>query len=56
MMDVHYIYYDNHIMTYVSQTIMLYTLNFYNTVCKLYLIKMQEKNKMDVFYCILNIP
>ena len=49
MMDVHYIYYDNHIMMYVSQTIMLYTLNFYSTVCKLYLIKMQEKIKWMYF-------
>ena len=43
------------IMMYVSQTIMLYTLNFYSAICKLYLNKMEEKIKWVYFYYILNI-
>ena len=41
---------------YVSQIIMLYTSNFYSAACQLYLNKMEEKNKMGVSYCILNVP
>ena len=37
MMDVHQTYCDNHFMMYVSQRIMLYTLNSYSAVWQLYL-------------------
>ena len=45
MMDVHYIYYGNHFMMYVSQIIMLYTLNLYRAVCQLYLNKTVRKKR-----------
>ena len=34
-------------MTYLNQTIMLYTINLYNTVCKLYIDKNWKKNNME---------
>ena len=44
MVDVHQTYCDNHFMMYVSQIIMLYTLNLYSAVSQLYLsIKLEEK-------------
>ena len=43
-MDVHPIYCDNHFMMYVSQVIMLCTLNLYNAVCQYISIKLEEKN------------
>ena len=43
MMDDHHAYCDNCFMIYVSQIIMLYTLNFYSAVCQLYLNKTGRK-------------
>ena len=43
-MDVHWIYCGHHFMMYVSQIIMLYTLNLYSAVCQFYLNKTGRKN------------
>ena len=43
-MDVHLTYCVNHFMIYVSQIIMLYTLNIHNAVHQLYLNKTGGKN------------
>ena len=44
MMDKFYkTYCDNHFMMYMSQITMLYTLNLYSAVCKLYLNKTGKK-------------
>ena len=43
MMNVIKIYCGNHFTMYVSQTIMLYTLNLYSVVCQLYLNKTGQK-------------
>ena len=43
MMDVNQIYCGSHVTIYVSQIIMLYTLNIYSAVCKLYLNKTGKK-------------
>ena len=45
MMDAFQTFRFHHFMTYVSQIIMLYTLNLYNAVCQLYLNKTERKNK-----------
>ena len=45
MMDVHYIYCGHHFMMYVSQIIMLYTLNLYSVVFQLYLNKTGRKKR-----------
>ena len=37
-------YHGNHFMMYVTQVVILYTLNLYSAVCQLYLSK-TEKNK-----------
>ena len=39
MMDVNETYCGHHFTIYVSQTIMLYTLNLYSDVCQLYVNK-----------------
>ena len=44
MMDDDWTYCDNHLIMYVSQIIMLYTLNLYNPVRQLHLNKTGEKN------------
>ena len=36
-------YCDNRFMMYISQIIMLYTLNLYSALCQLYSIKLEEK-------------
>ena len=43
MMNVHCTYCGHHFMMYVSQIIMLYTLNLYSAVCQLYLKKTGRK-------------
>lgn len=43
-MDVHYTYYDNCFMMYVSHIVMLYRLNLHGEVYKLYLSKTERKN------------
>lgn len=43
MIDVNKIYWGNHFMIYVSQIIMLHTLNLYNGVCQLYLKTVHQK-------------
>ena len=43
MTDVYLTYGDNTFIMYVSQIIMLYTLNFCNAVCQLYLNKTGRK-------------
>ena len=35
-MDVHWNYCGNHLTMYVSQIILLYTLNLYSAACQLY--------------------
>ena len=45
MAGIHETYCDNHFMMYVSQFIMLSTLNLYIAVCQLYL-KLKEKTKL----------
>ena len=35
--------FDNHFMMYISQIIMLYTLNLHSAVCQLYLNKTERK-------------
>ena len=45
MTDVPQTYCDNHFMMYVSQIIMLCTLNLYSAVCQLYLNKAGRKKK-----------
>ena len=42
-MDAIQTYWVNHFTIYVSQTIMLYTLNFYSDICQLYLNKTGEE-------------
>ena len=42
VMGVHLMYCDNHFMMYISQIIMLYTLNLYNALYKLYLNKTER--------------
>ena len=42
-MNIHQSYYMNHFMVYVSQIIMLHTLNVCNAVCQLYLNKTGKK-------------
>lgn len=44
-MNVHYTYYGDHFMLYVSEIIMLYSLNFYSAVCHLYPNKTRRKKK-----------
>ena len=39
------VYYDNHFMMYVSQIIMLYTLNLFSAICRPYLNKTGRKQK-----------
>ena len=43
MMDGHYIYYDGHFITYVSQINMLYALNLCSVIWQLYLDKTRKK-------------
>ena len=43
-MDVHWTYCGHHFMAYVSQIIILCTLNLYSAVCQLYLSKTGRKN------------
>ena len=43
MMDVHYTYCATHFMIYMSQIIMLYSLNIYSAVCQLYFHKTGRK-------------
>ena len=43
--NVHCTYCGNHFMVYVSQIIMLYTLNLYSAECQLYLNKTRRKKK-----------
>ena len=40
-------YCANYFMMYVSQIIMLYTLNFYSAICQLYLNKSGTKKKLE---------
>ena len=49
MMDDHETYCDNHFMMYVSQIIMLCTLNLYGAVCQLYLNKTGGKKAVFLF-------
>ena len=54
MMDVHETYCGNNFMMYVSQSIMLCTLNLYSAVCQLYLNKTGRKKgilKNYIFSC-----
>ena len=45
MIDVHWTSCGDHFMMYLSQIIMLYTLNLYGAACKLYLIKTQRSSR-----------
>ena len=49
MVDVEQIYCDNHFMIFVSQIIMLYTLNLYPVVCQLHPSKIGRKKKPTTF-------
>lgn len=44
VMGVHLMYCDNHFMMYISEIIMLGTLNVYRDVCQFYLNKTGRKN------------
>ena len=45
--DVHQTYCGNHFMMYVSQIIMLYTLNLHSAACQLNLNKTRRKGSID---------
>lgn len=45
MMNIYQSYYINYFMVYVSQTIMLHTLNVCNALCQLYLNKTDRKKQ-----------
>ena len=44
MIDVHSTYCGNHFMMYINQIIMLFNLNLYSAVYKLYLNKIGRQN------------
>lgn len=46
MMDAYQTYYDNHFIMYISQNIILYTLNLYSATCPLYPLIKMDKRKM----------
>ena len=57
MVDVEQIYCDNHFMIFVSQIIMLYTLNLYTVVCQLHLSKIgRKKNNYNLYFDPESLP
>ena len=47
---------DHHFVMYISQIIMLYTVNLYNAVCQLYLNKIGRKKKNIKYKCYSILP
>lgn len=45
MLGFNGVYHNNHSTIYVTQTVMLYTLNLYRDMCQLFLNKTEKKKK-----------